>query len=64
MRILSTKQVSIKTSLSPPQIRRMSSSGKLPKPIQLSKARIGWVEADIDDWIQSNAGNKEVKKWR
>ena len=55
MKILSARQVSEKTSLSVPQIRRMSSAGEMPKPMKISKSRLGWSEVEVDSWIHSIA---------
>ena len=52
MKILNAQNVSNKTSLSVSHIRRLSKEGKFPKPIQISSIRPGWLEADVDDWIE------------
>ena len=52
MKLLSASGVSIKTSLSISHIRRLSKQGKFPKPIQISAVRQGWLEKDINDWIE------------
>ena len=52
MKILSAKAVSEKTSLSIPHIRRATKEGNFPQPIQLSEARMGWLESDVDTWIE------------
>ena len=51
--LLTLKQVSIKVSLSTSQIRRLISDDKFPKPINISVSRKGWLEKDIDAWIQN-----------
>ena len=48
MKILSAKAVAAKTSLSIPHIRRATKEGNFPKPVQLSEARMGWLESDVD----------------
>lgn len=53
MKILSAKAVAAKTSLSIPHIRRATKEGNFPQPIQLSEARMGWLESDVDAWIKS-----------
>ena len=53
MKILSAKAVSAKTSLSIPHIRRATKEGNFPQPVQLSEARMGWLESDVDAWIKS-----------
>ena len=49
--ILKATQVSARTSISIPQIRRLDRKGKCPQPIQLTENRSGWLEADVDEWI-------------
>ena len=62
MKILSAKQVSELTSLSIPQIRRMASAGTMPRPVRISGSRVGWVQYDIEAWIEAaaEARNTEV----
>ena len=55
MKILSAKAVSAKTSLSIPHIRRVAKEGNFPQPVQLSQARMGWLESDVDEWIKDIA---------
>ena len=52
MKILSAYNVSDKTSLSVSHIRRLSKEGNFPRPIQISNIRKGWLDADVDDWIE------------
>ena len=51
--LLTVKQVSIKVSLSISQIRRLLKNGKFPQPIKISPGRKGWLEKDVDNWIQN-----------
>ena len=62
MKILSARQVSELTSLNIPQIRRMASAGTLPRPVRISGSRVGWVQHDIEAWIEAaaNAQNTEA----
>lgn len=62
MKILSARQVSELTSLSIPQIRRMASAGTMPRPVRISGSRVGWVQHDIEAWIEAaaNAQNTEA----
>ena len=60
MKILSAKAVAAKTSLSIPHIRRAAKEGGFPKPVQLSEARMGWLENDVDAWVSAiSATSKE-----
>ena len=60
MKILSAYNVSDKTSLSVSHIRRLSKEGKFPRPIQISNIRKGWLDADVDDWIEQK--HLEIKE--
>jgi prophage regulatory protein len=57
--ILCLKEVTKNTSLSKPNIYRLLKEGRetglelFPVPIQVSKGRIGWHQAEIDAWIAS-----------
>lgn len=51
MRLLSKKQVREKVLYSPQHIQRLEDAGKFPKRIQLGPGRVGWIEAEVEDWI-------------
>ena len=53
MKILRIKQVIEMTGTSKTTIYRWLNDGVFPKPINLSAKSVGWLEADINDWIQS-----------
>ncbi len=53
MRILSAKEVAEKTSFSTGHLRRLAKENKFPKPVQISENRSGWVEEDVNKWIES-----------
>lgn len=52
MKLLKAKDVAAKTSFSIPHIHRMVREGKFPKPIKLSEARSGWLDSDVNAWIE------------
>lgn len=51
--LLSVKQVSLRVCLSVSQIRRLVKAGQFPSPIKISPGRNGWLEKDVDNWIQN-----------
>ena len=53
LRILKAKEVAAKTSLSTGHMRRMAKENKFPKPVQISENRSGWLEEDVNKWIES-----------
>ena len=49
--ILHIGDVEKATSKPRPSIYRESREGTFPKPTQLGKRRLAWLESDIRDWI-------------
>ncbi len=52
-KILRLKQVVELTGTSKTTIYRWIKANQFPKPINLSHASVGWLEADINEWVQS-----------
>ena len=40
-------------------LRRKCKAGEFPRPIPLSARRIGWIEAEIDDWLIQRAAARD-----
>lgn len=51
MKILRLKHVVEITGTGKTTIYRWRSKNQFPKPINISSASVGWLEADINDWI-------------
>ena len=51
MRILNINEVVKKIGLSEVTIWRRERDGSFPKRINLSERRVGWVESEIEDWV-------------
>ena len=50
--ILDRAQVTQRTSLKRESIIRMARAGEFPQPIKLGeRRRIGWIEAEVEQWI-------------
>ena len=39
-------------------LRRLCRAGQFPAPLALSSARIGWLEAEVDEWISKRAEHR------
>lgn len=52
MTILKLPQVQAKTGLGKTRVYGLVKSGDFPKPVRLGKKAVGWVDAEIDDWIR------------
>lgn len=51
-KILRLPDVKEKTGCSRSMIYFLISEGKFPRAITLSKRSVGWLESEIDEWIQ------------
>ena len=52
LRILRRKQVEARIGLSRSTIYDGVSAGTFPKPISLGRQSVGWIEAEIEQWIR------------
>jgi prophage regulatory protein len=57
--ILRIKQVQARTGLSRSTIYFHISNGSFPKPIRLVNRAVGWIETEIDQWL-----NKQIENSR
>jgi prophage regulatory protein len=51
MRILSKRQVKELVLYSPQHIARLEKAGSFPLRVRLGPNRVGWVEAEVLDWL-------------
>jgi len=57
LKILKINDVIERTTLSKSTIERKIKSNTFPKPIKLSLRATGWVEDDINGWINDRINN-------
>ena len=55
MKVLRKSSVAEKVGLSTVHISRLAKAGRFPSPLRLGPASIGWLEDEIDEWIQQKA---------
>ena len=53
MKVLKVKQVAKEISVSVPQVYKLVSLGRFPKPIKLGERGSGWLVTEIDAWLQT-----------
>jgi prophage regulatory protein len=53
MKVLKIKQVAAEINVSVPQVYKLVSLGRFPKPIKLGERGSGWLTTEIDAWLQS-----------
>ncbi|MEM5471935.1 AlpA family phage regulatory protein [Hoeflea sp. AS60] len=52
MRLLSKRQVKELVLYSPQHVARLEAAGQFPKRVQLGQNRVGWVEAEVLEWLR------------
>lgn len=52
MRVLKLKDVLSKTGLSKTSLYKLISLSEFPKPISLGLRSVGWLDSEIEAWIQ------------
>jgi len=55
--VVSIREVKRALGLSQSTLYRMRRAGEFPKPIRLSRARVGWPRAVIERWIANRSGS-------
>ena len=51
-RFLRRPEVTARTGLSRSTIYRRLAGGSFPKPLSLGARAVGWIEAEVDEWIR------------
>lgn len=64
MRILSKRQVKEMVLYSPQHIARLEKAGQFPKRVHIGPNRVGWVEAEVLDWLQERLDSREAPNRR
>jgi prophage regulatory protein len=62
LQISKLRQVSNQTGLSEPTIYRLVKEKKFPPPIKLGMRASGWVQADIDEWLEARIREQREKQ--
>ena len=60
MRILSKRQLKELVLYSPQHVARLEKAGKFPRRVILDPNRVGWVEAEVLDWLQKRLDSREM----
>lgn len=59
LRILRRSDVIEKTGLSRGTIENMREDGTFPMPVKLGPRSIGWIESEVDEWIQQKIEERD-----
>jgi prophage regulatory protein len=61
LRILRLRDVKAKTGQATSTIYAAMASGNFPKPIPLGERAVGWLESEIDAWIEACLRKRETR---
>lgn len=61
-RILRLPAVKARTGLSRSTIYLRVTVGNFPKPVPLGDRAVGWIEAEIDEWLGARIAAREDRK--
>lgn len=51
--VIRRRQVEQRTGLTRSALYQLMRSGEFPEPVHISVRAVGWIEAEVDDWIRS-----------
>ncbi|AOX99696.1 AlpA family transcriptional regulator [Jeongeupia sp. USM3] len=60
MKIIRVKQVIETTGLARSTIYKYIADGIFPKPIQLGARSVGWVEGEIQSWLEKRVQSRDT----
>jgi prophage regulatory protein len=59
MKLLTKTEVRSKVCYSPQHIARLEKAGCFPKRVTLGPNRVGWLEEEVDQWIQDRIDERD-----
>jgi prophage regulatory protein len=59
LRILKRRAAEAKCGLSKTALYDKIQKGKFPKPVKLSPKSVGWLESELDQWIEARIRERD-----
>ena len=59
--ILRLPAVKVRTALSRTTLYKLVSEGSFPQPIKLGMRAVGWIEAEVDQWLAARADSRKAR---
>ena len=63
MRIIRKAELRKKVGLHPVHIGRLEKRGAFPQRIRLGPQSVGWVEDEVDAWIEKKKRERDSQAW-
>jgi len=61
MRVIRKPELLSKVSLSDPTVWRLERAGRFPKRISLGGNSVGWIESEVEGWIQEKKAERDAE---
>jgi prophage regulatory protein len=62
MKVLNKRELRAKTTISIQHITRLEKLGRFPKRIQLTQNRVGWLESEVDEWLEQRVAERNQSR--
>ncbi|MDH0201133.1 MULTISPECIES: AlpA family transcriptional regulator [Comamonas] len=62
MRIIRLNEVINRTGLGKTSLYKFIKAKTFPQPIALGERAVGWVEAEVDQWITARVNERDLSK--
>lgn len=62
-RFLGIDDVLAVTSLSATQQRRLQKAKEFPQPVRISKRRVAWIAAEVEEWCEARIAAHRGANW-
>jgi len=59
MKMLDKRQLKELVLYSPQHIQRLENAGEFPKRVQIGNSRVGWIESEVLDWLQTKIDERD-----
>lgn len=61
MKVLRKKEVVEKVGYSGMHISRLEAAGRFPKRIKLGPNSVGWLESEVNEWIEQKVAERDAQ---
>jgi prophage regulatory protein len=61
MKLLSKRQVREIVLYSPAHIARLEKAGLFPKRVRLGQGRVGWIDSEVDGWVNARIAERDQR---
>jgi prophage regulatory protein len=62
LRIIDKKELRRLVPYTPQHIARLEAAGLFPRRIRLGENRVGWIEAEVHEWIEARMRERDARK--